>query len=177
MKSQIGGLRLRARRLECLSLALVLTLASILPAGASSQSESSSGRQSGAETTGRPLDEILRYISTAWDDLTRSASSCEAFKDTKTNGEPILYLPAELAVPQSVGELQKNCTVRVEHLPSRITKLGSVDLDKLPGEGLLYLENPYVVPGGQFNEMYGWDSYFIVLGLLREHRLALARRE
>lgn len=25
---------------------------------------------------------------------------------------------------------------------------------------------PFVVPGGRFNEMYGWDSYFIILGLL-----------
>lgn len=25
---------------------------------------------------------------------------------------------------------------------------------------------PYVVPGGRFNEMYGWDSYFIALGLM-----------
>src|SRR5260370_84939 len=41
--------------------------------------------------------------------------------------------------------------------------------------GLLYLENPYVVPGGQFNEMYGWDSYFIIRGLLREHRTELAK--
>ena len=29
---------------------------------------------------------------------------------------------------------------------------------------------PYVVPGGRFNEMYGWDSYFITLGLLAEGR-------
>ena len=39
-----------------------------------------------------------------------------------------------------------------------------------PGEiahpGLLYLPNKYVVPGGRFNEMYGWDSYFIILGLI-----------
>jgi alpha,alpha-trehalase len=27
---------------------------------------------------------------------------------------------------------------------------------------------PFVVPGGRFNELYGWDSYFIVRGLL-EH--------
>lgn len=35
---------------------------------------------------------------------------------------------------------------------------------------------PFVVPGGRFNELYGWDSYFIVRGLL-EHdgHLALAR--
>ncbi len=44
--------------------------------------------------------------------------------------------------------------------------------------GLLYLPHPYVVPGGRFNEMYGWDSYFIVTGLLKsgkpEH-IALAK--
>ncbi len=26
---------------------------------------------------------------------------------------------------------------------------------------------PFIVPGGRFNEMYGWDSYFSVLGLLK----------
>jgi len=31
------------------------------------------------------------------------------------------------------------------------------------------------VPGGRFNEMYGWDSYFIVLGLVADHREELAR--
>lgn len=34
---------------------------------------------------------------------------------------------------------------------------------------------PYVVPGGRFDEMYGWDSYFILLGLLSDGRLDLAR--
>ena len=41
--------------------------------------------------------------------------------------------------------------------------------------GLLYLPNPYIVPGGRFNEMYGWDSYFILLGLEADHREALAK--
>ena len=41
--------------------------------------------------------------------------------------------------------------------------------------GLLYLPHPYVVPGGRFNEMYGWDSYFIQVGLLRDGELARAR--
>src|SRR4029077_19290712 len=50
-----------------------------------------------------------------------------------------------------------------------------MDLNKIRAVGLLYLENPYVVPGGQFNEMYGWDSYFIVRGLLRDHRTELAK--
>ncbi len=42
-------------------------------------------------------------------------------------------------------------------------------------QGLLYLPRPYVVPGGRFNEMYGWDSYFIQLGLLRDSEVELAR--
>jgi len=29
--------------------------------------------------------------------------------------------------------------------------------------------------GGRFSELYGWDSYFIVLGLLQDHRNDLAR--
>ena len=41
--------------------------------------------------------------------------------------------------------------------------------------GLLYLPHPYVVPGGRFNEMYGWDSYFIQVGLLRDGEVEKAR--
>ncbi|KAJ3120572.1 alpha,alpha-trehalase nth1 [Nowakowskiella sp. JEL0407] len=34
---------------------------------------------------------------------------------------------------------------------------------------------PFVVPGGRFNEMYGWDSFFECLGLLVDGRIELAR--
>jgi len=34
---------------------------------------------------------------------------------------------------------------------------------------------PYVVPGGRFNELYAWDSYFTILGLLEDGRMDLAR--
>jgi alpha,alpha-trehalase len=40
---------------------------------------------------------------------------------------------------------------------------------------LLYLPHPYVVPGGRFNEMYGWDSYFINVGLLLDGEIDRAR--
>src|SRR5215472_17335009 len=44
-------------------------------------------------------------------------------------------------------------------------ELGKITLRRLPAptgfQGLLYLPYAYVVPGGRFNEMYGWDSYFI----------------
>ena len=48
-------------------------------------------------------------------------------------------------------------------------------MSKLQGQGVLYLPNPYVVPGGFLNEMYGWDSYFIMVGLLRAGRFDMAR--
>jgi len=37
------------------------------------------------------------------------------------------------------------------------------------------LPYPYVVPGGRFREVYYWDSYFTMLGLLKDgqHRLAI----
>ena len=31
---------------------------------------------------------------------------------------------------------------------------------------LLYLPNPFIVPGGRFREVYYWDSYWIIRGLL-----------
>src|ERR1022692_2852386 len=121
----------------------------------------------------QPLADILRYISVGWDDLTRTMTRCESLTDIKTDEEPVLFLPADLASSPALDELQKHCTVRVVYLPSRIASLG--ELGKIGTNGLLYLENPYVVPGGQFNEMYGWDSYFIIRGLLRDHHQDLAK--
>jgi alpha,alpha-trehalase len=60
-------------------------------------------------------------------------------------------------------------------LPIIIHKLGEVDPGKIDPAGLLYLPSKYVVPGGRFNEMYGWDSYFIIRGLVRDNRIELAR--
>jgi alpha,alpha-trehalase len=87
----------------------------------------------------------------------------------------VLYLPAGMAEPAAVRKLTSECNVRIEHLPVEIHRLGEVDTSKIQPQGLLYLENKYVVPGGRFNEMYGWDSYFIIRGLLRAGRVELAR--
>jgi alpha,alpha-trehalase len=133
----------------------------------------------GAQQAGSPhepgLDPILSYISTAWDTLTRSMTSCETLVDPKLRAAPVLYLPAGFAAPVAVQKLAADCNVRVEHLPFKIHRLGEIDISKIQPHGLLYLENKYVVPGGRFNEMYGWDSYFIIRGLLRSGRVELAR--
>jgi len=121
----------------------------------------------------------LQYIHGAWDTLTRSLTptppDCHSMVDIKVVAEPVLYLPAELPAPPEVTAMAQQCQVRVVSLPRRIENLADVRPDELSTPGLLYLPNPYVVPGGRFNEMYGWDSYFIVLGLEADHRPALAK--
>ena len=101
-------------------------------------------------------------------------SDCKSVADPKLTTASVLYLPADFPTPAAVQQLQKNCNVEVERLPKVIHQLGEIDPEKIQ-PGLLYLENKYVVPGGRFNEMYGWDSYFIIRGLVRDNRIELAR--
>jgi alpha,alpha-trehalase len=124
---------------------------------------------------GEGLKPILQYISSAWDTLTRSMSECQSVVDPKIKAASVLYLPAGFSEPPALQELTQDCDVRIEHLPIEIHHLGEIDTAKIQPPGLLYLENKYVVPGGRFNEMYGWDSYFIIRGLLRAGRVELAR--
>ena len=102
-------------------------------------------------------------------------NDCASVVDPKIKAAPVLYLPAGFAEPAALQKLAADCNVHVEHLPTEIHRLGEIDTSKIQPHGLLYLENKYVVPGGRFNEMYGWDSYFIIRGLLRAGRVDLAR--
>jgi alpha,alpha-trehalase len=124
---------------------------------------------------GPGLKPILDYIASGWDTLTRSMTDCQSLVDPKMKVAPVLYLPAGFAEPAAVQKLATECNVRVEHLSAEIQRSGEIDTSKIQPHGLLYLENKYVVPGGRFNEMYGWDSYFIIRGLLRSGRIELAR--
>ncbi|MGC2323292.1 MAG: trehalase family glycosidase [Terriglobales bacterium] len=120
------------------------------------------------------LQAISQYIAAGWDRLTRSTSRCESVVDPKRAEAAVLYVPADYAVPEPLTKMQTQCGVTVKPLPFVIHGPGEVGARKISPAGLLFLGNAYVVPGGRFNEMYGWDSYFIVLGLLRDHRLELA---
>jgi alpha,alpha-trehalase len=120
------------------------------------------------------LSAILSYISSGWETLTRSLTDCKTVVDPKLNEESVLYLPAHFPGPAAVTDTQRRCHIQVRELPAAITEPGQVTATISP-PGLLYLENSYVVPGGRFNEMYGWDSYFIVRGLIESNRVALAR--
>ncbi len=124
------------------------------------------------------LQELHTYIQNAWTTLTRSnANLPEAARDPKVPhaaGRPWpVYVAASDDVERVRHELrealgdERFATIDVRPLPSDPTAIGE--------HGLLYLPRPYVVPGGRFNEMYGWDSYFIEVGLLADGRLNLAR--
>ena len=62
----------------------------------------------------------------------------------------------------------------VEHIEGLWGRLIRVDT---PTAGsLIELPHPYIVPGGRFNEMYYWDSYFTMLGLQVSGRDTLIRQ-
>lgn len=117
---------------------------------------------------------ILFYISKTWKTLSRSMTDCNSLSDPKTHIKSTLYLPADLPMPKSVANLKKRCAIDVKRLPAKINHLGQVNGDKIQPAGLLYLPYAYIVPGGRFNEMYGWDSYFIIRGLIESNKNALA---
>lgn len=117
----------------------------------------------------------LAYIHAGWKTLTRSLDDCSALADSKVATRPVLYLPAGFAAPAYLPALARKCHVELRTLPRKIARVGEIDPAGLTAQGVLYVPHPYVVPGGFFNEMYGWDSYFIVLGLLADGRGALAR--
>ncbi len=132
--------------------------------------------QQAAPTTQTPS--ILEYIKQTWKVLTRSNSNlATAAVDPKFHPAPDGRWPVYISRTEDVQLVQESLrrempeagfkTIKVEALPE--------DLDSLKSQGLLYLPYPYVVPGGRFNEMYGWDSYFIQLGLLRDNELAMAK--
>ncbi|MFP5228890.1 MAG: trehalase family glycosidase [Acidobacteriota bacterium] len=123
--------------------------------------------------TAAPNIPIDNYIASAWGTLRRSMLECTTLVDPKVTTKPVLYLPQDFSEPQEVAALEQKCGIHVERLPVKIDHLGQAI--NLPSQGLLYLPNPYVVPGGRFNEMYGWDSYFIMLGLLQSGHADLAR--
>jgi alpha,alpha-trehalase len=160
----LSGLLLPStRRLRSLLLCCLLSLA---PASVSAQ-------QSHGDA-GAGLAPIRSYISSGWNTLSRSLSDCATFSDSKLTTAPQLYLPADFRIPEAVKQLESRCKIQVRNLSASAARLGMSGASSIDPPGLLYLENRYVVPGGRFNEMYGWDSYFIVVGLLRDGRLDLA---
>ena len=130
------------------------------------------GRIARAQDAAPPID---TYIHNAWDTLSRSMNECASIADSKLSHEPVMYLPHDLPEPAELKALEATCKFEVRRLPRRIDHLDDIKPQEIKQAGLLYLPKKYVVPGGRFNEMYGWDSYFIILGLIQDGRVELAR--
>lgn len=148
-----------------------------------------------------PVDRLSRLIkSTFWPALTRTidgsniAQVAQDPKDWTVNPRPRIYVPrgepemyefytaiskeqpeANLDVcylepdhdrPENVRELRKAPGL----LALAMTKHTDVYSGKKTLKGV-----PYVVPGGRFNELYGWDSYMEALGLIINGRVDLAK--
>jgi alpha,alpha-trehalase len=128
-----------------------------------------------------------------WDGLTRhlDAAGMAQMVDPKATSKTLyFYVPRDderaYAYYQAAArELRKkNVAVEVAKLPKAIDAAFVRRLDGRHGVLTLALDTdragktvgkPFVVPGGRFNEFYGWDSYFIIQGLLIDGRVELAK--
>ncbi|OAD77206.1 glycoside hydrolase family 37 protein [Phycomyces blakesleeanus NRRL 1555(-)] len=145
-----------------------------------------------------PVDRLSRMIRhNFWDGLTRriDAEGLEIIsadpKNRSANHTPRIYVPhgedQVFKYYTKVAATRTHLKLEVEMLPEKITPLYVKSINDRPGILALAMEKvtingqetlqgvPFVVPGGRFNEMYGWDSYFEALGLLVDDRVDLAK--
>ncbi len=120
---------------------------------------------------------ILKYIKRTWPLMVRSHENlAQAAVDPKIPEWKGPW-PVYVADDENAGAIEQ--TLRASMKPAdfesiRVRPIPAA-FDSTHPHGLLYLPRPYVVPGGRFNEMYGWDSYFIQMGLLRDGHETLAK--
>ncbi|EQL03676.1 neutral trehalase [Ophiocordyceps sinensis CO18] len=146
-----------------------------------------------------PVDRLSRLIRDHfWEGLTRriDASSIEIAardpKDWTDDPRPRIYVPTgapeQYEYYKKVAEARPEIRLDVQLLPEKITPELIRDMNDKPGllavaveeerhdDGTTTLKGlPFVVPGGRFNELYGWDSYMESLGLLVNDRVDLAK--
>ncbi|MBC1222196.1 alpha,alpha-trehalase [Nostoc sp. UCD121] len=126
------------------------------------------------------INKVRFHIKKTWKTLTRSHEHLlQSAKDTKldhkTDTPWIVYISPLEDCPTIQRVLERSLypkdmqQLQIRTLPSEV--------EAIKEHGLLYLPGPYVVPGGRFNEMYGWDSYFILLGLLHDEEWDLAQSQ
>lgn len=160
--------KMKVRKVILSVTAVLLTLTHLAPVASARQTQRASAEQFKA---------VRDYIKKSWHTLTRSnAQLANAAVDPKfkrTEGRWPVYVPAR----EDVARIEQTLRAQMS-----AADLARIELRPLPADalqvteqGLLYLPHPYVVPGGRFNEMYGWDSYFIQVGLVRDGEMELAK--
>ena len=139
-----------------------------------------------------PVERVSRMIRDYyWKGLTRTMDKdgvATLISDTKNDSLTAELLPVYVPFEDQKAynyyqELEKNLPITAVQLPENITPEYVKSIDKKPGILSLKLEDdngkikgvPFVVPGGRFNEKYGWDSYFESVGLLLDGKVHLAK--
>jgi alpha,alpha-trehalase len=159
----------RKARKHFLFLITILLLISSPLASSESAADKASAEQ---------LRAVQKYIKESWHTLTRSSAQL-----ANAAPDPKFKVPADGRWPVYVSR-RENIKRIEETLRGQMpaADFAQIQLRQLPENpldikehGLLYLPYPYVVPGGRFNEMYGWDSYFTQVGLVRDDEMALAK--
>jgi len=148
-----------------------------------------------------PVNRLSRLITYSfWDGLTRriDGSNIEKVgrdpKDWTADPRPRIYVPR--GAPEQyeyytrIAKEHPNMRLDVQWLAEDCDNDEYVrDLNKAPGLLAIAMEEwidpatgkkdlhglPFVVPGGRFNELYGWDSYMESLGLLINDRVDLVK--
>ncbi|KAK2739849.1 alpha,alpha-trehalase nth1 [Myotisia sp. PD_48] len=148
-----------------------------------------------------PVARLSRLIQNSfWKALTRRIDSSNIEfvgmdpKDWTDDPRPRIYVPPgapeQFEYYKNVAADRPACRLDVQLLPEgEITPEYVRDLNDKPGLLALAMEEyvdpktgktdlrgvPYIVPGGRFNELYGWDSYMVSLGLLVTDHVELAK--
>ncbi len=104
----------------------------------------------------RPDAAILSEYAAGHFDRTELAAFVQANFDPPADPPPTPMLPQGLTLSQ--------------HIDALWPALTRTDPPQPAASSLLPLAHPYVVPGGRFREIYYWDSYFTMLGLVRAGR-------
>lgn len=148
-----------------------------------------------------PVNRLSRLINNQfWTNLTRRVdldNIAEIAADTKidTPGakNPRVYVPYNCPEQYEfyiqASQMHPSLKLEVEYLPREITPDYVKSINDTPGLLALAMEEhvnpstgeisligyPYAVPGGRFNELYGWDSYLMTLGLIESNKTDVAR--
>lgn len=153
-----------------------------------------------ARLTENPVARLHRLIKTSfWDGLTRRIDgsvietvTTDPKAERVDDPRPRIYVPyrapEQLEYYQKVAKDYPELNLDVVRLPEVIDAQYTYSINDKPGILALAMDKvvdengreelkgwPFVVPGGRFNELYGWDSYMISLGLLLDDKTDLAK--
>ncbi|MBS2028219.1 MAG: trehalase [Deltaproteobacteria bacterium] len=128
------------------------------------------------------IDRALTQVAQTWQALQRSANSVESLQRAveegllrARDGRAYLYVPEgdEPALRRLERQARGKAKVVVVPFPRRRVRVWQQRMEH--DAGIAYLPRPYLVPGGMFTELYGWDSYFQARGALAAGKVDLAR--